>query len=80
MKKLLTGFFVFCGLVVILALSFIFYGQFALDYSLENLREALVVSAENQSQNATELGNHAISANLEGTILDEISHKDANLE
>ena len=80
MKKLFAGLFVICALIVALALSFIFYAQFALDYSLENLREALVLSSQTGTQEpASGLASHAANVGLESMVLEEISHKDADL-
>ncbi len=81
MKKLFTGIFVICGLIVVLAISFIFYAQFALDYSLENLREALVLSSQTGTQESVSgLGSRAVSAGLESMVLEEISYKDADFQ
>ncbi len=81
MKKLLTGFLISFGLIAILAVSFVFYAQFALDYSFENLREALEVSSqETVASPAANVGTRALGVGLESLVLEEISTKDADFE
>ena len=77
MKKLLTGLSLTVGFIVVLALSFIFYAQFALDYSLENLREALEAS---QNPEMDTLSNQLYEKSLNSLALEEITRKNGDLE
>lgn len=77
MKKLLTGIVVTASLIVVLAVSFVFYGQFALDYSLESLRETLEAS---QEDGFTGLENRIHRAGVDTLVVEEITRKEADLE
>ena len=76
MKKLLTGIIVTASLIIVLAVSFVFYGQFALDYSLESLRETLETSQEG----FTGSENRIYQASLDSLVFEEIANKKADLE
>lgn len=77
MHRLAAGVLITSALIIILAFSFILYAQFALDYSLENLRAALEAS---QEESPSEVDNRAYRSNLESMALEEMTRQDADLE
>ena len=77
MQKLATGILITIGLILIFAFAFTLYAQFALDYSLETLKEAVETSQEEAS---TSLGNSIYQPALEGLVLEEATRKDHEFE
>ena len=77
MHKLATGLLITGALIIVLTFSFILYAQFALDYSLENLKQALQAS---EKEEPAEVDNRAYRSSLESLALEEIARKDADLE
>ncbi len=77
MKKVITGVLVISTLILFLVVGFSVYAQFALDYSLENLKEALVVSRE---KTPSLLSSQAYSSRLEELVMDEASRKNADFQ
>lgn len=77
MPRLVAGILFTSALIIILAFSFVLYAQFALDYSLENLKLALEAT---EKEHPSEVDNRAYRSSLESLVLEEISHKDADLE
>lgn len=65
------------ALIAVLAVSFVFYGQFALDYSLESLRDTLEATEEGDF---TGLENRLNRAGFDNLILGEITKKEADFE
>ena len=76
MQKFLTGALITAALILILAFGYAFYGQFALDYSLENLRQALAFTRE---ADLSKLDSLAQQTALETLVLDEVTRPDADL-
>lgn len=76
MRKILTGILVTLGLILFLAIGFTVYAQFALDYSLESLRQALEVTRESD---LSKIDAHAQKSAFENLVFEEVTRKDANL-
>lgn len=77
MHRLAAGILITSAVILVLAFSFILYAQFALDYSLENLKLALEAS---EKEHPSEVDNRAYRSNLESLALEEITRKDVDLE
>ncbi|MBI4115782.1 MAG: tetratricopeptide repeat protein [Candidatus Omnitrophica bacterium] len=77
MRKIAGGIILTGGLILSLAFAFSLYGQFALDYSLENLKQALESS---QGEAPASLESYLYRSSLEGLALDEITKTDGDLE
>ncbi len=77
MQKIAAGIFITCALIVIFAFGFTLYAQFALDYSLESLKQALETS---QKEGPSEMGGNAYSSTLETLALEELVQKNADFE
>ena len=66
------------GLIILIAFAFFgLYAQFALDYTLENLRETLEAVQENDY---SDLRSRAYHSNLENLAVEEMAQKDADLQ
>jgi tetratricopeptide (TPR) repeat protein len=77
MQKIAAGIFITCALIVLFAFGFTLYAQFALDYSLESLKQALETS---QKEEPSELGTRVYSSSLETLALEELVQKNADFE
>lgn len=77
MQKLAAGILVTAAVIIFVAFAFTLYAQFALDYSLENLKLAL---ERTQEEVPSDLDHRAYRASLESMALEEVTRKDADLE
>jgi len=78
MQKTLIGVILANALVLLAAFAFFtLYAQFALDYSLENLRFALEVS---QSEGAPKADHRALRSSLESLAIEELTKKEADFK
>lgn len=75
MKKLVAGVLVTFTLILFLVVGFTVYAQFALDYSLENLKDALEESREGAPSVPS---SHAYRSRLEGLVMEEVARKDVD--
>lgn len=82
MKKLATGILVTTALILFISFAFTLYAQFALDYSLETLKQALQVSQQvSQKEISTPLGSQFYySSTLERLAFLEIGQREADLK
>lgn len=75
MQKIAVAILITVALVLVLAFGISIYGQFALDYSLENLKQALEAT---RGASLDEADNQAYRSQLQGLVVDEASRKDAD--
>lgn len=77
MRKVIGGILFALLLVAVFALAFNLYGQVAVDYSLDSLKQAL----ENPpSDIPPEIGNGVYRSNLENLVLEEITKREVDLK
>lgn len=78
MYKIVISIIVTSAIIILAALAlFNLYADFALDYSLENLKQALAATREGD---VSDVGNRLFRSNLESLAFEELSRRDANLE
>lgn len=77
-RKQVTGVLLSGGIIILIAIgAFVLYSQFALDYTLENLKDTLEAVQEG---NSSELQTRVYQASLQNMALDQITTKDADLQ
>lgn len=77
MRKVTAGLGATAGLIAILVFAFSLYGQFAVDYSLESLKQSLESAP---SDIASEVGNGIYQANLESLAFEELTRKETDVK
>ena len=77
MRKIIGGILLAILLVAVFALAFNLYGQVAVDYSLDSLKQAL---ESPPSDIPPEIGNGVYRSNLENLVLEEVTKRDADLK
>ncbi|MBI2167685.1 MAG: tetratricopeptide repeat protein [Candidatus Omnitrophica bacterium] len=77
MRKVTAGLGATAGLIALLVFAFSLYGHFAVDYSLESLKQSLESAP---SDIASEVGNGIYQANLESLAFEELTRKKADLK
>lgn len=77
-RKQVTGILLSGGVIILIAIgAFVLYAQFALDYTLENLKDTLEAVQEGDS---SELQTRVYQSNLQTMALDQIADKDVDLQ
>jgi tetratricopeptide (TPR) repeat protein len=77
MRKLAVGVLFTCGLIALCAFAFTLYAQFALDYSLESLKQALEVS---QKPDLEDYGTRVYHSSLDAMVLEGMTQKETDFE
>ncbi len=77
MRRVITALLLAGGVVTLFALAFNIYGQFALDHTLESLKQALEAPP---AEIPSELGSGVFRPSLETVLLEEVTHQDRDLK